>query len=85
MNCPAVIIGKDNMKTAALVLAGNTLKEDNLENIYLEKDVYSNGAVGIFCQCRKKQACLDKILGRCPEIERTAELHTVCVLAFKNS
>ncbi len=48
MNCAAVIVGKDNMKTAALVLAGNTLKEDNLENIYLEKYVYSNWAVGIF-------------------------------------
>lgn len=48
MNCAAVIVGKNNMKTAALVLGGNTLKEDNLENIYLEKDVYSNWAVGIF-------------------------------------
>lgn len=48
MNCVAIIVGKDNVKTATLVLAGNTLKEDNLENIYLEKDVYSNWAGGIF-------------------------------------
>lgn len=47
MNC-AAIIGKDNVRFAALVLAGNTLKEDNLENIYSEKDVYSNWAAGIF-------------------------------------
>lgn len=48
MSCAAVIVGKDNMKTSALVLAGNMLKKDNLENIYLEKDVYSKWAVGIF-------------------------------------
>lgn len=48
MNCAAVIVGTDNVKIAALVLTGNTLKEDNLENIYSEKDVYSNWAVGIF-------------------------------------
>lgn len=48
MNCAAVIVGKGNVKIAALVLAGNTAKEDNLENIYSEKDVYSNWAAGIF-------------------------------------
>lgn len=69
MNCAAVI-GKDNVRFAALVLVGNTLKEDNLENIYSEKDVYSNWAAGIFeslvTVCRKKEACF----GRCPEINR---------------
>lgn len=48
MNCAAVIVGKGSVKIAALVLAGKKLKEDNLENIYSEKDVYSNWAVGIF-------------------------------------
>lgn len=48
MSGAAVIVGKGNVKIAALVLAGNTVKEDNLENIYSEKDVYSNWAVGIF-------------------------------------
>lgn len=63
MNCAAVIVGKDNMKTAALVLAGNTLKEDNLENIYLEKDVYSYWLWAFLKASserrKKREACLD--------------------------
>ncbi len=57
MNCAAIIVRKDHVKTATLIVAGNTLKEDNLENIYLEMFM----VIGLWAffkassECRKKE------------------------------